>query len=136
MKKWLPTALLITGIVVLASFFVAIRLLLTPAFANHAESLAVQTAPVIEPAPASQPAADSTTLVPVPPAGSPVDALARPVSPGVRFVSRVIEPSYVVVPGDNLWSIAQRHNTTADALQAFNNLDRPALSVGQRLVIP
>jgi nucleoid-associated protein YgaU len=120
---------------VLAGFFVAIRLLLGPVFAIQADD--------------REPAADTAELAPpsatglagalqaVAPPARVIDPTAGPsTSPGIRFVSRTVTPSYVVVAGDNLWSIAQRYNTTAEALQAFNNLDRPALSVGQRLVIP
>jgi membrane-bound lytic murein transglycosylase D len=48
-----------------------------------------------------------------------------------------VEPSYTVAPGDNLWSIARRHNVSVEALQAINSLpDQTTLRVGQRLVIP
>jgi len=55
----------------------------------------------------------------------------------IRFTVKPIEPSYTVLAGDSLSSIAQRFNTTVDALQSINNLpDRSTLNVGQRLVIP
>ncbi len=47
------------------------------------------------------------------------------------------EPVYVVQAGDTLYSIAQRFETTVDAIVAANNLEDPSLiRVGQRLVIP
>jgi LPXTG-motif cell wall-anchored protein len=45
--------------------------------------------------------------------------------------------SYTVQSGDSLWSIADQHNTTVDALAAANSITNPAeLQVGQELVIP
>lgn len=45
--------------------------------------------------------------------------------------------TYIVQPGDTLFSIALKFNTTIAALQQANNLADPnALAVGQRLVIP
>jgi spore germination protein len=44
---------------------------------------------------------------------------------------------YVVKPGDNLYSIANRYGTTYSAIDAANELDNPnQLVVGQSLVIP
>jgi len=44
---------------------------------------------------------------------------------------------YVVQAGDTLSRIAQRFNTTVDAIVRANNLSNPNnLSVGQRLIIP
>lgn len=45
--------------------------------------------------------------------------------------------TYIVQPGDTLWTIARRFNTTVEALVALNDLDNPdALRVGQALTIP
>ena len=44
--------------------------------------------------------------------------------------------SYTVQPGDNLYSIAQRYNTTIDELMKTNNLTTTLLSIGQILKIP
>jgi len=55
---------------------------------------------------------------------------------GIRLTVRQVEPSYTVVSGDSLSSIAQRHSTTAEALQGINNLPDTFLGVGQRLVLP
>jgi N-acetylmuramoyl-L-alanine amidase len=43
---------------------------------------------------------------------------------------------YTVVAGDNLWSIANRFNTTVDAIKQLNNLTNNILSIGQQLKIP
>ena len=44
--------------------------------------------------------------------------------------------NYVVRPGDSLWSIAQRFNTTVNDLRKLNNLTTDTLNVGQILKIP
>lgn len=97
-------------------------------------------------------------------AGSPAavtfnpDAPAAPVAeatPGVRFVptrpgtpvagALVTEPvkdvipatTYVVKPGDNLWTIAKKNNLTVAQLSAANSLPASAnLKPGQKLIIP
>ena len=43
---------------------------------------------------------------------------------------------YVVQPGFSLWRIAQRFNTTVDALVALNGVSPEALRVGQQLLLP
>ena len=57
----------------------------------------------------------------------------------------VVEPSeeegtgeikYVVVKGDNLYSIANKYNITVDELKKSNNLTSDVLSIGQILIIP
>lgn len=46
-------------------------------------------------------------------------------------------PVYVVVPGDTLYSIAQRFGSTVEAIVAANNIADPrVINVGQKLVIP
>lgn len=85
------------------------------------------TSPNQEPIDAPEPVA---AVPPVPPA-------APPPANTIRFRVQVVEPSYTVVAGDTLSSIAQRHGTTVDALQTINSLpDRSTLSIGQRLTIP
>lgn len=43
---------------------------------------------------------------------------------------------YVVGPGDSLWKIAKRYNTTVDALAKLNNIDNPdVINVGDKLLI-
>lgn len=46
------------------------------------------------------------------------------------------EIKYVVVKGDNLYSIANKYNVTVDELKEANNLSSNVLSIGQILVIP
>ncbi len=43
---------------------------------------------------------------------------------------------YQVQPGDTLYSIARKFNTTVTAIQSLNNLTTSVLSIGQRLLIP
>ncbi len=58
-------------------------------------------------------------------------------------VENVIPPNtdsgvteYVVRSGDTLWQIAQRYNTTVDAIKRLNGLSSDNLSIGQVLRIP
>lgn len=44
--------------------------------------------------------------------------------------------TYIVVKGDNLYSIARKFNTTQDELMKINNLSSNLLSIGQTLRIP
>ncbi|MFV9511109.1 LysM peptidoglycan-binding domain-containing protein [Tepidibacillus sp. LV47] len=45
--------------------------------------------------------------------------------------------TYIVQPGDNLWSIAQRFGTTPEAIMRANGITNPNLIyVGQPLFIP
>lgn len=43
---------------------------------------------------------------------------------------------YTVVPGDSLYKIASKYNTTVNAIVDYNNLSSTNLSVGQKLLIP
>lgn len=43
---------------------------------------------------------------------------------------------YVVQPGDSLWVIAQRFDTTMDEIVALNRLTTSVLQIGQRLQVP
>lgn len=44
--------------------------------------------------------------------------------------------TYTVVKGDNLYSIANRYNTTVDEIKTINNLTSNILIIGQKLLIP
>ncbi|MCC7107314.1 MAG: LysM peptidoglycan-binding domain-containing protein [Chloroflexi bacterium] len=79
------------------------------------------------------PAAKPT--VPQPPAPTP--PAQRPGEGPLRSSVKIVEPTYTVVAGETLGSIARKLNTTVEALQGINNLaDRNVLSVGQKLVVP
>ena len=43
---------------------------------------------------------------------------------------------YEVMPGDTLYSIANRYNTKGDSIKSFNNLTSNLLNIGQILQIP
>ena len=47
-----------------------------------------------------------------------------------------IPSTYTVIPGDTLYSIAKRFNTTVDELKYLNNLTSNTLSIGEILSIP
>jgi peptidoglycan DL-endopeptidase LytF len=122
----MPTLLLIVIVAGVAGSILALRML--------GES---PGAPVVE-----TPRTDAVAVVPEPEAALPelpptrIDSTASR-GGGIRFTVRNLEPTYTVITGDNLSSIAQRFNTTVEAIQAINNLpDSRTLSVGQRLVIP
>ena len=46
------------------------------------------------------------------------------------------EGYYIVLPGDSLWSIASKYDTTVDEIKKLNNLVSNNLSIGQRLKLP
>ena len=60
-------------------------------------------------------------------------ALVEPVDPSTR-------PSilfYLVQPGDTLWKIARRYQTTMDTLARVNQISNPdRIDIGQKLIIP
>ena len=43
---------------------------------------------------------------------------------------------YIVQPGDTLYAIATRFNTTVDAIRQLNNLTSDTLTIGQQLLVP
>jgi len=122
-QQWLPSFLLIVIVGVIAGSILALRTL-----GNAPADPAVQPE-FVEPSNASA-AGNVSSVAP--------SRMEQPSNRGsVRFTVQPIEPSYTVAAGDSLSSIAQRFNTTVDAVQSINNLpDRSTLSVGQRLVIP
>lgn len=44
--------------------------------------------------------------------------------------------TYIVVPGDTLYGIARKYNTTVNAIREANNLNNTILSIGMNLKIP
>ncbi len=69
----------------------------------------------------------SNTNIPLPEQIAPKTLVEQPPDLGL---------TYVVKPGDNLWSIARQNNTTVNNLLQANNLSSDALHVGQHLTIP
>ncbi|MET0262231.1 MAG: LysM peptidoglycan-binding domain-containing protein [Rariglobus sp.] len=68
-----------------------------------------------------------------------------PTRPGTAAATAVNEPvaaapadaSYTVVKGDNLWTIAKKHNVTVKQITAANNMRSDStLKLGQKLTIP
>lgn len=51
------------------------------------------------------------------------------------IVPNELETIYMVKPGDNLYQIARKFNTTVDKLITLNNLKNTTLSVGQILIV-
>ena len=49
--------------------------------------------------------------------------------------SSVVNQTYIVKRGDNLYSIARQFNTTVDSIKSKNNLTSNLLSIGQKLII-
>lgn len=45
------------------------------------------------------------------------------------------DTTYIVQNGDSLWKIAQKYNTTVDAIKSTNGLTSDNLSIGQKLII-
>lgn len=67
--------------------------------------------------------------------GGQDEYLRVPMYGGIQTVQKNLE--ITVAAGDTLYSLAQRYNTTVDALAGANNLSVPySLYVGQKLVVP
>lgn len=117
--QWLPTVLFVGLAVGASMLFASFRVLgqrPAPIEASPVVPEAAEVLSTFDPSPGSQPG-----------------ELGRG---NVRFTFAPIEPAYTVVAGDTLSSIAQRYNTTIEALQGINNLPSSALIVGQRLILP
>jgi murein DD-endopeptidase MepM/ murein hydrolase activator NlpD len=63
----------------------------------------------------------------------PLGKLPAKSAAGTPKVQRTASRSYIVQPGDSLWSIANRHGTSVASLQSTNNLSGSALRPGQKL---
>ena len=59
---------------------------------------------------------------------------STPVTPSIGNLGS--GSSYNVVPGDSLWAISKKHNTTVEAIQEANNLTSTTIRSGQNLIIP
>jgi LysM repeat protein len=96
---------------------------------------AQQPQPVV-PQPTAMPIPPSTaTQVPVATASPMATLTATPTAsltatPGPRTII------YTVVPGDTLFSIARRFNTTPEAISNVNHLSSSLLRIGQQLIVP
>lgn len=55
---------------------------------------------------------------------------------GVAYIPISGGNTYVVKPGDTLWSIAKKYNVSVNDLKEKNNLSSNSLSIGQVLLIP
>ena len=66
----------------------------------------------------------------------PVTASAAVTTPSVPAPAAVEGATYTVKSGDSLWKIAKENNTTVAALKQANNLQRDALKIGQKLILP
>ena len=90
--------------------------------------------------PGNQPAAPAPGAAAPGQAAAPTAAPTAAAAPTAQATptTRPGQKEYVVQSGDSLFAIAQRNNTTVDALVAANNLRSRdvVLSVGQKLIIP
>lgn len=67
--------------------------------------------------------------------GLPADGIVGPSTlTAVRSMYGTIE--YVVQPGDSLWVLAQRFDTTMEDIYSINGLRTSVLQIGQKLQIP
>jgi LysM repeat protein len=88
--------------------------------------------------PSEQTQMTAASAVSPPSVSQAAPVVAPPPAPReVQASVRIIEPTYTVEAGDTLARIALRFNTTAERIQALNNLSDPrTLRIGARLIIP
>ncbi len=101
---------------------------------------ALPTAPA---APTAAPATAAPATVPPTAAPASPTAVAQPTNVtltqvgGVSASVKPLEPNYTVQKGDSVYSLASKFGTSAERIQALNNLADPRmLNVGQQLIIP
>lgn len=103
------------------------------------QEISVAPTPAPTAAPTQQPPAQNPTDTPAPPAPTTppptaVPPTAVPPAPGTA-VGQLILVDYVVVAGDTLFSIAQRHNTSITAM-ADHGISRTSLQPGAVIRVP
>lgn len=105
-----------------------------PSLERAAPALVASPVPQATP---STPQAARPAATPAQQAAAPAATPAAP-SRATPTATAVLERTHVVEAGDTLWSLAQRYDSTVEAIVAANNLpDRSAtLRIGQTLVIP
>jgi LysM repeat protein len=108
--------------------------LYTNNYATNSAAVAEQAKPTTAPAPKpAQPTPVPPTAIPptlVPATATPVPPTPIPPTPTRAIIV------YVVRSGDTMFAIAQRYNTTVDAIMALNRLPNFVVRVGQTLQIP
>lgn len=107
--------------------------LYTNNYAINRAAVAEQAKPTTVPAPnLAQPTPAPPTALPtlVPATATPVPPTPIPPTPTRAIIV------YVVRSGDTMFAIAQRYNTTVDAIMALNRLPNFVVRVGQTLQIP
>lgn len=88
--------------------------------------------PVVAPAPA-EPVAPAAPELVITDAAREADARQS----GTELPEVTASGSYKVKPGDTFWAIAQKHNTSVDALMSLNGIDNPRhLRIGMDLKLP
>lgn len=57
-------------------------------------------------------------------------------APGSSSGTNTVNDTYIVKPGDSLWSIAKKFNVGVNEIKRANNLSSNLINVGQELTIP
>ncbi|WP_420456708.1 LysM peptidoglycan-binding domain-containing protein [Rubrivirga sp.] len=89
--------------------------------------------PVSAPRPVETPEATPRPTPPAPPRVEAPTATPAPVPP--RGPAASSGPTHVVAPGETLFRIALRYDTSVDDLRRLNGIDGDRIEVGQRLVV-